>query len=215
MSMSVTQRVMRAASKGALERGLQQAGFRRVGNHLYRTAGDVFHCYNFQASQWGWATSGQFTVNLIVTNQLVYERWTGRPLPKNPAAAMFPVRQRIGHLMPAGHDHWWRVDEEADVTQVVAEVSEALLQYGLPFFDAYPDTAAMLDRVRVDATLPGLTTSHAKLVHAILAWSLGSLDEAREVFRAELRKAQGSPFYMTVERLAARLGASVPGELDV
>jgi hypothetical protein len=213
MSRSVTQRAMTIVSKATLAEGLQRVGFRQVGDHLHRASSDVFHCYHFQASQWGRASSGQFTVNLRVTSELVYEGWTGRRLPKNPATAAFPVQQRIGHLMPAGRDHWWRVDEETDTAQLAAEVSDALIRHGLPFFEAYPDTASMLARLRAGEMLPGLPDSQGTLVHAILAWNLGAPDEAADVLRTAVREARGSPFFAAVQRTLTRLG--VPGFDDL
>ena len=103
----------------------------------------------------GICTSGSFTVNLVVTSPFMYSIWTGRPFPANPASALFPVTMRIGLLMPSRTDHWWHVEEATDVTTVARQTADAIVEYGLPFFDGFRTVEAMLTRLREGKALPG------------------------------------------------------------
>src|SRR5579864_2248689 len=111
MAATVMQTAIMSASKAALNHSLKALKFRRQGNHLWRESDGLFHGVHFQGSQWGTAVAGSFTVNLGITSQWLYRCWTGRPLPSNPATALFPIQMRIGSLMTERRDHWWEVTE--------------------------------------------------------------------------------------------------------
>lgn len=210
MTTSVTLRAIRAASKAVSDAGLKEAGFKRQGNHLHRNVGDVIHAIHFQASQWGSAASGSFTVNLVVTSPFVYTTWIGRPFPLNPASTLFPVNTRIGSMLPSRKDQWWTVTDSTDLDHLSREVTAAILEFGLAFFELFPSKQAMLTRVRHGKGLPGLTKPQARLVHAILAAEMGAIEEAQELLETACNEAGVSGFRETVQLIAKRLGITLP-----
>ncbi|WP_425603184.1 DUF4304 domain-containing protein [Lysobacter soli] len=112
MASSITQDCIRQVSTYVAE-AFKPDGFRRQAPHLWRERGDVINVINFQASQWGSAKAGRFTINLASTNRHLYSTWTGRKFPANPAAAIWPVHIRIGALT-SGTDLWWDVEESTN-----------------------------------------------------------------------------------------------------
>jgi hypothetical protein len=200
---------MSAASKVLAERGLKAAGFRRQGHHLHRAHDDLIHGVHLQASQWGTATAGSFTANLVVTSAWLYSSWTSRPLPSNPATALFPVVQRIGGLTPSRRDLWWEVLASSDLGAVSTEVASTVIEYGLPFFDSAGNSDALLARLRAGQGLPGVTAHQAPLVHAMLAAEKGLTSEAQEQIRRALADAGAAPFGDTVRLIAGRLGLGI------
>ena len=146
--------------------------------------------------------SGEFTVNLLVTSEYLYLCWAERT-PVNPATMFFPIQQRIGLLMPQREDRWWPVDGEID--DLCREVSHALVQYGLPFFNAFPSADALLALLRNGTKPPGAFMTDACLVHALLAKEKGLDDEAFAQLRRALEKAGASSFRETVLKIAERL----------
>lgn len=208
MSTSPVQIAVRAASKAAFDNGLKAAGFRRQGNHLHRRAHDLIHAFNFQASRGSAVPLGEFTVNLVVTADFIYRHWMGRPLPKNPAAALFPIQQRIGSLLPQRQDTWWRAD--ADIESVCIEVRQALVTYGLPFFADFPSVDALLERLRTGRGAPHMSPGQAALLYAMLAKEKGFDEEAGWQIRTALEMAEASEFRETVRTLARRLGIATP-----
>jgi Domain of unknown function (DUF4304) len=209
MSPSSTVRAIGAASRAVAALGLRDAGFKRRGNHLHRTGERIVHAVHFQASQWGSATSGSFTVNLVVTNPFMFETWTGRPFPSNPASALFPIVMRIGSVMPAQRDHWWEVGEGTDVDVLSREVASAVIEHGLTFFEPFKSCALILERLREGRGLPGLTEPQLPLVHAMLATEAGDQGEARAQLMMAYTRAGTSPFRETVQRIADRLGIRI------
>jgi hypothetical protein len=209
MSKSVTIRAIQATSKAAADVGLTDAGFRRQGNHLHRLVDGVFHAINFQGSQWGSASSGSFTVNLVVTSPFLHTTWTGRPFPSNPASSLFPLRSRIGRLMPSRRDHWWEVDDRTIVDTLAQEAATEIIQYGLPFFEPFKSTKSMLVSLREGKELPCLSAAHLPLIHAILAVEAGAGAEARGVLERALVGAGASPFRETIQAIGERLGVLV------
>jgi Domain of unknown function (DUF4304) len=203
---SKTEAAIRAASKAAFHGGLRDAGFRRQGNHLHRQSGGLIHAVNFQASRGMALPLGAFTVNLLVTSEYLYLCWAGRT-PVNPATMFFPIQQRIGLLMPQREDRWWPVDGGID--GLCREVSRALVQYGLPFFETFPSADALLALLRSGSTLPGVLMTDAHLLLAMLAKEKGLDDEATAQLRRALEKAGASSFRDTVLRIAERLRLAV------
>lgn len=204
--MSCSGAAVAAASKFAYANGLKAAGFKRTGSHLYRPSADLFHGIHFQASRWGSADEGAFTINLVITSEALYRTWTGKELPRNPASALFPVQKRIGHLMPAKRDLWWEVTPTTDIDVIKHEVSDAIDAYALPFFAEYLDGTSMLQRLRQNESLPGVYRGQAPLVHAILAQGLGLREEAKVQLRRASIDAGKSSFQSTVSTVAQRLG---------
>lgn len=205
MTVSTTVRALQTASKAVHHLGLRDAGFRRQGNHLHRKMNDLIHAVHFQASQWGSSDGGRFTVNLVVTCPFLYTIWTGRDFPKNPASTLFPVTSRIGRLMPARRDHWWEVDALTDQEALSRDVVAVVLEFGVPFFDAFQSTEVMLARLRLGNGLPGLTEAQCPLVHAMLAVQKGARDEASKVLCMARIAAGTSPFLSTVQSIGDRL----------
>ncbi len=206
MSQSVTTLAIAATSKFAYSQAMKSLGFKRSGNHMHRLSEDLFHGIHFQASQWGSSVEGKFTINLVVTSSMVYEAWTGKPLPRNPASALFPIQQRIGSLMPGHQDYWWSVSRTTDIAALEREVLHTLTTYALPFFTEYPDSKALLDRLRQNKGLPGLTNAQCPLIHAMLAKDLGYPDEASAQIQKALTDAGVSPFKATVARVGHQIG---------
>jgi len=206
MSQSVTTSAIAVSSKFAYSKVLKSLGFKRGGNHMYRLSEDLFHGIHFQASQWGSSVEGQFTINLVVTSPMLYEAWTGKPLPRNPASALFPIQQRIGSLMPEHQDHWWSVSASTDIASLEREVLQVLTEYALPFFAEYPDSEMLLNRLRENKGLPGLTSAQFPLIHAMLAKGLDYPDEASTQIQRALSDAGASPFRATVERVGHQIG---------
>jgi hypothetical protein len=127
-------------------------------------------------------------------------------LSANLATALFPVQQRIGFLLPDGHDHWWTVTSSDPIAELADEVTHALLRYALPFCDEFSSSSALLDRLRQGRGLPGLTEAQGWLVHAMLAQRYDAGEEARAQLGRALERAGTSPFRSTIVTIGHRLG---------
>jgi hypothetical protein len=121
-----------------------------------RERGTLIHGIHFQASQFGSADSGTFTINLVVTEPRVYQEWCRRSLPANPATALFPVQERIGRMDSKPRDRWWKITASTNIPEVETEVFEMLEKAEEGFFPHFLSLEAMLDRLRTTGALPGL-----------------------------------------------------------
>ena len=203
MALSTTRQAIAHISKAIAPR-MRALGFRQQANHFHRRSADLVHGINFQASRWGSFDEG-FTLNLLVTSDWLYQAWSGRAFPANPATALFPVQQRIGSLMPSHLDHWWSVSTTTDIGALSNEIGEQIAAHALPFFDTFPDSHALLERARSGIGIPGLTAAQVPLVHAIIASHGGLRDEARLRLERAVIDAGDSLFAGTVQSLALRL----------
>lgn len=201
---SVTRKAIRLASGEAAAR-LKRAGFNRQGVHLSKPAGQLFHAIHFQASQWGSQGEGRFTVNFIVASPVLYETWYGKPFPRNPASAPFPIQMRIGQLMPGHRDHWWDVHDGDDLDGLAVEVADAVQSAAQDFFLAYETSEGLLQRLR-QGNCPGCTAPQAAVLHMLLASSFGHKDEAEAAGRQALESSQVASFSERVIALARLRG---------
>jgi len=109
----------------ALDLALRPFGFTRQGDDWIRIRGDMFECINRQSS---WL--GGVTVNLDVkdleTEKLFLEIFAD----EGAIQILSSKEARIGELID-GYDRWWKKDEPNGP----AEMAEAVVRYGLPWFD--------------------------------------------------------------------------------
>jgi hypothetical protein len=206
MNHSVTTSAIAAVSKASYLTALKAAGFSRRGNHMFRTSNDLIHGIHFQASRWGSKDEGQFTINLVVTSGAIFEFWTGKPLPSNPATALFPIQQRIGRVMPQDRDQWWSVDNSTDLEALGADVTQTINSFALPYFSKYPENIALLNQLRQGVAIPSISARGRTLLHAIVAKIVGLPDEAAGQIRNALADADSSSSKATVERIGQRIG---------
>jgi hypothetical protein len=209
MPQTLTSRAIAETSKVA-QKELASEGFKRKSVHLLRESFDVLHCIHFQSSKWGTSEEGQFTVNFVVTWSSIYEAWTGKALPTNPATASYPIQCRIGSCLPARTDVWWTVSLQTDLDAAAQEVGNKVAQIAPAFFSRYPSTEAILTSIRVNGSLPGLTEAQACLVHAHLEQSAGRSVEAERTIATIWAEAGNSPFKSTIRSFAARANIPLP-----
>jgi Domain of unknown function (DUF4304) len=205
MAISLTAVAISKASTAAVN-ALGPAGFKRRSPHLLRQTGNVWHCIHFQSGKWGTATDGQFTVNLVVTWQQIFEAWTGKPLPSNPATASYPIQQRIGYCLPSQQDIWWSVDASTDTDVLAAEVANTIAQVAPKFFAPLSTTEGVLSQVRNGRSMPGLTPAQASLVRAHLENAAGNRDEAKAILMQELKSAPNTVFKSSIRSFGQRSG---------
>lgn len=178
----------------------------RKAPHLLRHRNTVIHALHFQASQFGSSESGTFTVNLCVTEPRIYQAWTGRPLPSNPATALYPVQERIGRLSDKPHDRWWEIGASTDLLMVQDEVWELVERALVRFFPTFCSLEDMLACAREKGSLPGLAGGQNGVTHGILEALLGHADEARGVFLRTIADFKVPAFSANVRRAAKNAG---------
>ena len=205
---SVTHTAIREVSQWLKPR---LAGFEwRLKNpHFIRERGTVIQGIHFQASQFGSADSGTFTINLVVTEPRVYQAWCRRPLPANAATALFPVQERIGLLDSKPRDHWWEVTGSTNISEVEAEVFELLQRAEAHFFPQFMSLETMLDRLRATGALPGLTGGQGAVVHGLIAAILGQTKEAERVLRDLAASSTAPGFTHNVREAAKNVGITI------
>ena len=193
----------------AAHRQFAGEGWRRKSHHLIRESAGVIHGIHFQASQFGSAEDGRFTINLVVTEPRIYQAWTRRPLPANPATALYPVQQRIGRMLSANKDHWWKIASTTDLATVQSEVFDLLSVAEREFFNQFSSLESMLQRLRQHGTLPGLTGPQAGVTHGLIAAILGHTDEAEKILRQEVASSTVPGFTYNIREAAKQVGIKV------
>jgi hypothetical protein len=184
---------------------LKAEGFRKSARSFHRAKGEVIQVVNFQASMWNTPEGARFTINLNIVLPAFHEKWTGKPVPKNPSSAAAVCAYRIGLLMPEGKDHWWEVTPDSDTVSISREVADAIKEIGLPFLDKASELEYLLIKLQAEAHFPGIVMNKS-LAAAILLSCMNRYEEARETIGALRERNTHAGFGETIERVAARLG---------
>ena len=193
----------------AVHRQVAELGWRRKAPHLVRESAGVIHGIHFQASQFGSADRGTFTINLVVTEARIYEAWIRRPLPANPATALYPVQQRIGRMSQSARDHWWDVSATTDLSVVQRDVLDLLSIAERDFFVQFRSLEDMLERLRQQGTLPGLHGRQGGVARGLIAAVLGYTAEAETVLRQEVASSTVPGFTYNIREAAKHVGIHV------
>jgi hypothetical protein len=203
---SLTRRAVFEISAGACRAVLSPFGFRRSAPNYWRLVDGLSQCVNFQASTWGSQEAGRFTINLGISSPALYEGFIGRKFPKVPAAALWPVRARIGFVMQEPRDLWWEVNDTTDLAKLGHQVADTLQNYAVPWFQSLATRKALIDAFEHRRALPGgVFPAQIPLVLAILAAEDGDSGRARSILGSALEEWRGQPFEETVRRVAERL----------
>ena len=211
MAKSTPQSCIRQVST-RVARAFKADGFRRNAPHLWRERNDLVNIVNFQASRWGSAEAGSFTINLASTNRHLYSTWTGRMFPANPGVATWPVHTRIGAL--AGRtDLWWDVDESTDASALAELIVDSFRPGILEWFEAIPSLAVLDSRLsmyRKYGDVPGVHEGQLPLIQAIIKRHSGDVLAAGQCLERASVASRGTGFAQTVSTIAERLDSGIP-----
>lgn len=206
MGASVTQAAVRKVSE-ALKPVLVSNGFVRRSPNFFRAEDSVHHIVHFQCSQWGSSDSGRFTLNLIVTTPSLFSGFTGKPFPKNPTSASWPISQRLGILVD-GRDTWWDVDGKTDPSLIADELIDKYIPQAMEFFGSYQSLQSIehaLNHATEYGDVPGIFPAQVPLALAIIAYDHGDEQLATEHLEGAYAKNAGSSFTQTIDKVCARL----------
>ncbi len=187
--------VTRISYAKALDKALSPHGFTRDGDDWIRIRGDMWECVNRQSS---WL--GGVTVNLemkdLETEKLFLEIFA-----PSGAIQMQPISVRIGNLID-GYDRWWEKDEP------VSSLTEAVLQYGLPWFERVRTLPQQAENWYGRKTaLTGRGYHWPSLVElALTLYRMGEPAEACEVLRKPVPRTAIQSAVDKVARTRAWLG---------
>lgn len=189
------------------ENSLRRAGFRRRGvNCRYFLSQNIVHLVNFQKSVYSDLNEIRFTVNLGVYRKGIRSMLFPETLePSEPSISDCIIQERLGVLLPDGHDKWWVLSGSDDTQSddlIVEEVIAALSGYGLPFLARFQGDESILQFVleRLSPKYPLLETTRA----AVLACVLQRRDTAARLLRIALEKAGETGWDEEVLRIARR-----------
>lgn|GEM_PF-907497 len=206
-SLSTTRQAIADVSRDHCRPLLKLHGFKTRGRGFWRETDGLLHDIAFQASMWGTAASGQFTINVGVTHPQMYALFVHRAVPKNPSSAHWPISQRIGFLLPEKRDKWWSVDETTDVPTLGQEIARALETAALPFLDS------LRNRQQFGAYLDagywvGIPDLQIQLARGLLMYCNGERQQALDTLSATLELVSGKPgesmIRMALEELQSR-----------
>ena len=141
--MKLPREIVNECASAVHQAVLKPLGYRKAGLN-YVLANDWTRIINIQLSRWNSADDVQCTLNFGVFIERLHQL-AERPTPP-PGALREPdciVRARYGSLTPSRLDHWWQVNSQTDVPELIRGVTGALISYGLPWLASLTDYTAV------------------------------------------------------------------------
>ena len=173
---------------------LKPLGYRKSGLN-YVLANEWTRIINIQLSRWNSADDVQFTLNFGVFIERLHQLAEKPAPPETVREPDCVVRARYGSLTPSRLDHWWKVNSQTDVPELIRDVTGALVSYGLLWFDSFKDYKSLGNEYE----------RQKDFFMASLAYYLaGEPTLARERMAVALAKAN-QHFKPRAERIAASL----------
>lgn len=127
---------------------LKQAGFRKNSTHFWKKDGEALQVINIQSSSWNNSAFGRFTLNIGVHFAEVAAMLPKTlPMRDPPKEYCCLIRRRVGMLLPAGGDHWWKVTPETDADAVASELSGVLKEYVFPWLEKLKTISSAADEM--------------------------------------------------------------------
>lgn len=158
----------------ALDAVLRPLGFERRGDDWIRVRGDLWECVNRQSSWLGGVTVN-FEMKDLETEKLFLKIFEAEGAVQMPAIGI-----RIGTLID-NYDRWWKADEPNGPK----EMADAVLKYGLPWFDRVRTPEQQAENWFGRRTALTVRGYHGRSLVglALTLYRMGEIDEASEVLR--------------------------------
>ncbi|MCA9618985.1 MAG: DUF4304 domain-containing protein [Myxococcales bacterium] len=155
---------------------LRDLGFRKRGQTARRSRDAVTQIVNLQKSGSNRGQTGRFTINLAIFHSVLSNLVAWYPQGRSPGESEVAVQARLGHLLPDAGDKWWTVGPRSDASRLGAEVTHAVLTYGVPWLDDHTELEACLDR----------SVTHNAVVRAAMLVALDRKDDAVRLMADDL-----------------------------
>lgn len=202
---SPSSKAVDAIIQGDVKSSLKSETFKKSGRSFHRQKVEMIQVVNFQTTWLNSPEEAQFTINLNVVLPFYHEKWTGKPLPKNPGSAAAIFSRRLGHFLPEGTDKWWKVTPSTDCAAVSLEVSELICSVGLPYLEKAANLQYLHDRLGSIEHFPGMLMNQP-LAFVILLCHIGREIEARRVIDEIRKNNRAEGFRKTIDLIQERLG---------
>lgn len=167
-------------------------GYRKSAHTWRRPAASVLHVVNIQSSMTNRASSGAFTMNLRIDVPELAYLFGDDPLDA-PKEYDCVIRKRIGMLMPARVDLWWKIDDSTDVDALGQEGDDAFTSYGASWLEKRASLAGLLEhfedgaRGQLDAAAVALLCNDREAAQRALARALSTSPPSATLFQARCR----------------------------
>lgn len=116
---------------------LKPLGYRKSGFNW--VLDDWTRIINLQLSRWNSSEDVKFTLNFGVFIPDLHHL-AERPLRNGPLKEPdCIIRARYGSLTPSRLDYWWKVNNAADPPELIRDITEAVVSYGVPWLASFVD----------------------------------------------------------------------------
>jgi hypothetical protein len=112
---------------------LKEKGYSKKGNSFHLKSDNNFGIINFQKNQDGNKDEVKFTINFGIYSDLL-----GKVVDfdydnsKVPDVWSSQWQARIGHFMPDGHDFWWKIQAEDNLSEIIPNIIDNIQNIILP-----------------------------------------------------------------------------------
>ena len=151
---------------------------------------------------------GKFTVDIGVYIEEVYlhyHSWEKKP-PRKISTSHCEITRRLPTFLPGVEDKWWELS--GPIGEIVEELSNLLLNYGLPFLESLLTRKSIIEKSEIDIDFLGLPP-RGKTSMAIVNMYLGHKDKAEALLKSELEQNLNKPYSKFIREVLTDLGFSI------
>jgi hypothetical protein len=177
-------------------------GFRKHSQNFICESSECWGIINFQKSLYSSPNAKSFTVNVAIAAKRILKYCS---LPETSPLPAYEChwRERIGSLLPAPMDTWWKLSEESTYSAVEVQVRDALLATAIPLIRENLTEQGLLDlwASRMPGSFPFPRYKH----QSILLAQQGRLEELPEIFRLIRESCQAASAKKSAEEHISEL----------
>ncbi|WP_081752727.1 DUF4304 domain-containing protein [Kallotenue papyrolyticum] len=159
---------------------LRQYGFTRKARTWNREYNSFNQVINVQTGKTSTHNSGDFTINMGVFVPSVYRAVWG-DVPSFVRETDCTVRTRLGCLLDKKVDKWWSFDQTTDIVLIGKEITDLLVNYGLPFLEQF-DSLESIHNFLIIRCKSKQSTPLEHIYLAVVKAQLGDTSGAKELF---------------------------------
>lgn len=184
---------------------LKKSNWKKKGNKFYLFENKNYGLIEFQKSTHSDAEHISFTINLGVASNLIY-KFLGIEYTDNKLPSICDCHwdYRLSSFK-YGCDKWWEIDGTTDIMLIVSEVTELLINNGLPEIDKM-----IRDENMRDSLLGGnyFGTVHEGLLKlVILLHQIGPKDRLENAITTFLKDAERKPYLNYAKQIVEQIRA--------
>lgn len=171
---------------------LKQMGLNKKGNNFYVETGKNHGIVSFQKSRESTKDVVKFTINFGVYSDVLGRLQSGYSHPVKPEVEQCHWQSRVGSFMPGSPDYWWNVNISDTLSNITADVMEAVQNIVVPQLNKRLSEEGLINSWMNESYAGTTEIGKFKYLTTLLK-AKGDLDALHKVVETFMQQSKGKP----------------------